>query len=470
VTTDRKTIAAMLLLTISAAGMPRPVLAQTPAPPHATAAAHDPAGDWRATVTFGGTALRLMLHLGERSTYDSPDQGALGLPALMTLEDGRVKILLRGAGQFEGTLSADGGTLAGTLQQGGAAIPVTFERGVFAPAPRPQTPRPPFPYKAEDVTYDNPNQPGVRLAGTLTTPPGAGPFPAVLLITGSGTQDRDETLFEHKPFLVLADALTRRGVAVLRVDDRGIGGSRGGLPSATTADFASDVEAGVAWLKGRAEIDPRRVGLLGHSEGGLIAPMVASRDPAIAFILLWAGPGVPGKEVIVDQARTLAIASGASPEQGQHSADLQRKLLDALLAAPDRETAKATMNAAIAGSGTPPITDATVALMGSPWYRYFMTLDPAVALRAVKAPVLALLGGKDLQVTPAVNEAALRTALADNPRATVEVLPGLNHLFQEAQTGAPAEYAAIEQTIAPAALDRMVDWIARTAGAEAAKD
>lgn len=465
----RDSIAIALLLILAADATP----AQTPAPAptaSAIAPADDPAGDWRATVRVSGTALRLVLHLGARATYDSPDQGALGLPAAMTVENGRVTVLLRGAGQFEGALSADGTTLSGTLTQGGAAIPVTFERGVFAPARRPQTPRPPFPYTAHEVAYDNPNQPGVRLAGTLTTPPGAGPFPAVLLITGSGTQDRDETLFEHKPFLVLADALTRRGVAVLRVDDRGIGGSRGGLPGATTADFASDVEAGVAWLRTRPEIDPRRIGLLGHSEGGLIAPMVASRDPAIAFILLWAGPGVPGKEVIVDQARTLAMASGASPEQAQQSADLQRKLLDALLAAPDRDAAKASMNAALAGSGTPPVTDATVAFMGAPWYRYFMTLDPAVALRAVHVPVLALLGGKDLQVTPAVNEAALRAALAGNPHASVEVLPGLNHLFQPARTGAPAEYAAIERTIAPAALERMVDWIALTAGVAKAKD
>ncbi|MBO9575562.1 MAG: alpha/beta fold hydrolase [Sphingobium sp.] len=419
----------------------------------------DPAGDWRATLTVGPSKIRLVLHLGAQSTFDSPDQGANGLPAQMTVADGKVTVILRGAGRFEGAVSTDGRTLTGALVQGPSSIGVTFERGTFAAANRPQTPKPPFPYRSEDIAYDNPNQAGVHLSGTLTIPAGKGPFPVVLLITGSGTQDRDETLFEHKPFLVLADALTRRGVAVLRLDDRGIGGSHGGLPNPTTADFASDVEAGVAWLKTRPGLDPKRIGLLGHSEGGLIAPMVAAKDPSIAFILLWAGPGINGKEVIIDQARTITLASGGSAEAAKKNADLQHALMDALLTAPDRSAAKIAMNAVAAGSGGPAVSDASVALMSSPWYVYFMKLDPAVALRQVKVPTLALLGGKDTQVSPQANEAALRAALAGNKKATIEVLPGLNHMFQMAGTGAPSEYGDIEQTLDPSALDRMVGWI-----------
>src|SRR5690606_10079131 len=178
----------------------------------------------------------------------------------------------------------------------------------------------------------NPDQPDVRLAGTLTLPERVAPFPAVVLITGSGAQDRDESLFEHKPFLVLADALTRRGVAVLRVDDRGVGGSSPGAQDATTADYATDVEAGLAWLRARKDIDPGRVGLLGHSEGALIASIVASNDPGVDFVVLWAGQGVSGKEVVVEQAREIALANGASSEAAQKIAELQDAILEAVIA------------------------------------------------------------------------------------------------------------------------------------------
>jgi uncharacterized protein len=425
----------------------------------AQSTAPDPSGDWRGTVSLGAVRLRAALHLGDTSTFDSPDQGVRGIPARMTVEGRTITVDIEGIGVFEGTLSADGNVLEGALKQGTAAVPIRFERGVFAAVNRPQTPVPPFPYRSEEVSYDNPRQPDVRLAGTLTLPSRGGPFPAVLLISGSGSQDRDATMFDHKPFLVLADALTRRGIAVLRVDDRGVGGSVRGRQEPTTADFATDVEAGLAWLRARDDIDPSRVGLIGHSEGALIAAMVASRDQAVAFAVLWAGPGVSGAELLVEQARALSLASGASRESAEEVAELQRAILQAVAAEPDLERLRASLARITASRGAAPIGEDAARALRSPWYRHFLTFDPAPALRNVRVPVLALLGGRDAQVPAHQNEPALRAALAGNRGATVEVLPGLNHLFQTARTGAPDEYGTIEETISPSALARMMDWL-----------
>ena len=427
-------------------------------------AAPDPSGDWRGSIAVGDTRQRIALHLGPKSTFDMPERNALGVPVEMKAQGAHVVVTINGAGLFEGDLAPDGQSLNGVMKGGPSDIPIHFERGVFAAANRPQTPQPPFPYRAEEVGFDNPRQAGVHLAGTLTTPPGKGPFPAVFLITGSGAQDRDETIFEHKPFLTLGDALTRRGIAVLRIDDRGIGGSSAGPPNATTADFVTDAQTAVAWLKTRGDIDPKRIGLLGHSEGGIIAPIVASHDPSIAFAVLWASPGIRGRETVVEQVRAIALASGVPAEQAQRSAAMQATILDAVIAASDFAAARTAITAITTSNGAPPIIDATVSQLMSPWYRYFLSLDPAAAMRKVKVPVLALLGGKDTQIPAELNEPTLRSALAGNRQASVETLPGLNHLFQTATTGSPQEYASIEETISPLALNRMVDWIVMQAG------
>ena len=419
----------------------------------------DPSGDWRGTLQAGAVKLRLALHLGETSTFDSLDQGAMGLPARLSVDGRRITVTIAQVGSIEGELSEDGNTINAVLKQGSVSLPVSFERGTFAAANRPQTPVAPFPYRSEEVGYDNPQRPGVHLAGTLTLPPGPGPFPAVLLITGSGAQDRDETIFEHKPFLVLADFLTRRGIAVLRVDDRGVGGSTGATPRDTTADFATDVEAGVAWLKAHSAIDAKRIGLLGHSEGATIAPLVASRDASISFVVLLAGAGVPGADVIVEQVRAIAQAAGMPAAAAEQSARMQRGLMDVLLKHPQDATARAEISAYFAARGAPAPAESTVAQLLSPWYRHFIAHDPRPALRALKVPVLALLGGKDIQVTAAQNVPALQEALRGNPSATVEELPGLNHLFQTATTGAVDEYATITETIAPVVLEHVGEWI-----------
>ena len=420
----------------------------------------DPSGDWRGVLSGGAVKLRVALHLGANSTFDSPDQGAVGLPASTVVDGRRVTVTVARVGVFEGELSVDGSTLAGALKQGGLATPLTFERGAFTAANRPQTPVKPYPYRSEEVGYDNPQRGSVHLAGTLTLPQGAGPFPAVLLITGSGAHDRDETIFEHKPFLVLADYLTRRGFAVLRVDDRGVGGSTGASPSDTMEDFATDVEAGTAWLKTRREIDPARISLIGHSEGGVIAPIVASRDPSIARIVLWAGPGVSGADVIVGQVRAIALASGATPAQAEATAQIQKELLTAIISAPDVAAARTAGAKVLSDHGAPALSEATWRQLNSAWYRNFIAYDPAPTLRAVRAPVLALVGAKDVQVTATENAAALRRALSANPNARVVELPGLNHLFQTAGTGAVGEYGRIEETIAPEALKTIGDWLA----------
>ena len=428
--------------------------------------APDPSGDWITTVKAGAVSLRLALHLHDAgSSFDSVDQGALGLAASMTRQGPHVVVAIEKVGAFEGELSADGQTLTGALKQGPANTPLVFTRGAFTAAHRPQTPVKPYPYREVDAQYDNTARAGVHLAGTLTLPNGPGPFPAVLLITGSGAQDRDETIFEHKPFLVLADALTRRGIAVLRVDDRGTGGSTGASPNDTTFDFATDAEAGVGWLKRRPDIDPRRIGLIGHSEGGVIAPMVAGKDRSVAFLVLWAGPGVRGAEVIAEQVRALALASGAPAAAAEHARDLQARILDAVISAPDASSGRAAAARMMAAAGAPPPTEATLIALTSPWYRAFIAYDPAPALRALKIPVLALVGGKDTQVTAAQNIPALRAALAGDPRAEVVELPGLNHLLQPATTGGVEEYGKTEITIDPAALKLIGDWVVAVAAA-----
>ena len=343
--------------------------------------------------------------------------------------------------------------------------PISFHRGVepsaaaTARVAKPQDPKPPFPYRSEAVAYDNVAE-HVRLAGTLTLPPGPGPHPAVLLITGSGPQDRDETILGHKPFWVIADALSRRGVAVLRVDDRGVGESGGSFAGATTADFATDVAAGVAFLKSRPDVDRHHIGLLGHSEGGVIAPMVANRDRDIAFLVLLAGSSVPGRDILLYQERNayeLAHAPSAVVEAGM--AD-RRKIFEILASAAPQAQASAAISAVFAAEGAPASAAQQAAeQFTNPWTRWFANYDPAPTLRQLRLPVLALYGERDTQVPPAINLAPMRAALKADPRANVVELPGLNHLFQTAVTGQLDEYAKSQETISPKALDLICDWV-----------
>jgi pimeloyl-ACP methyl ester carboxylesterase len=325
---------------------------------------------------------------------------------------------------------------------------------------RPQNPVKPYPYHDEDVSYENKAQ-NVTLAATLTIPLGKGPFPGVVLITGSGPQDRDESLLGHKPFLVLSDYLTRHGIAVLRADDRGVGKSTGVFAKGTTADFATDAEAGVAYLKTRAEIDPHKIGLVGHSEGGLIAPMVAARNKDVAFIVMMAGTGVPGDQILPAQGEAIEVASGKSPEQASRNAANERAMLTLVETEKDDAVLQKELKEKMAGEVPEAQIGLQISQITSVWFRYFLTYDPATALRKVTCPVLAINGSLDKQVLPSQNLPAIRKALAESGNQHVEVdeLPGLNHLFQTAKTGAPAEYSQIEETMSPVALDKMATWI-----------
>jgi pimeloyl-ACP methyl ester carboxylesterase len=285
----------------------------------------------------------------------------------------------------------------------------------------------------------------------------------VVLITGSGPQDRDESLLGHKPFLILSDYLTRHGIAVLRADDRGVGQSTGVFADATTADFATDTEAGVAFLKTRAEVNPHKIGLIGHSEGGVIAPMIAAHNKDVAFIVMMAGTGVPGDEVLVAQLEAISIANGQTAEKAAKDAERQREILKLVETEKDTAALEKEIKEKMPADAPEAQAGLQVTRLTSKWFRYFLTYDPATALRKVTCPVLAINGSLDKQVLPDQNLPVIRKALeeAGNKHFEIDELPGLNHLFQTAKTGSPAEYAQIEETMSPVALEKMANWIAK---------
>ena len=422
-------------------------------------------GDWAGKLDAGAFKLRLILHVHTKdgataATLDSPDQNANGLLATLTLDGDHLRISARGAaGSFDGALTADGASLVGKW----SGAPTTFTRlapGATAAAlNRPQTPVKPYPYREELVAYES-SAANVRLSGTLTMPQGSGPFPAVVLIAGSGPQTRDENVFGHAIFLVLADHLTRHGIAVLRYDKRGLGQSTGDYAAATSGDFAADADAGFHYLKTRPEIDAKRIGLIGHSEGGVIAPMVAESDPAVAFLVLMAGSGVPGDQIIMAQSKAIAAAAGASEAALAAGAVIERRFLDAVMSAKDQDSAELAVREVLKGAGmSAAAIDAQAKAAASDWYRFFLSYDPAPALRRLRLPILAIIGAKDLQVPADQNLPALREALKSDNDAKVLELPGLNHLFQTARIGAPSEYGEIEETMSPTALDLITRWI-----------
>jgi fermentation-respiration switch protein FrsA (DUF1100 family) len=433
-------------------------------------------GAWQGTLDAAGTELRLVFHVEHDAdgrlvgSLDSPDQGAFGIRlSAVEVDSTAVRFAVASlGGEYSGRPTRDGEAIEGHWSQGGARFPLDLARTEEAPlAPeRPQEPEPPYPYTSLDVVFDNPDA-GIRLAGTLTIPSGDGPHPAVALISGSGPQDRDEAVFGHRPFLVLADHLTRRGIAVLRTDDRGVGESTGDFAAATTLDFASDALAAVALLASRPEVDPERIGLIGHSEGALVVPMVANRSADVAFAVLLASSGVSGEELLTMQLIAINRAQGMSESVTEARSALQKRLLDVVASTADDSSAAVEARRILEQAGvTGEPAEAQVRALLTPWMRYFLTYDPLPALRELAVPVLVLAGEKDTQVPPTENLGPADRALREggNPDVTTEVLPGLNHLFQTADTGSPAEYARIEETFAPRALATIADWIAdRTA-------
>ena len=442
-------------------------------------------GNWNGVIEVAGSEIPVVFQFENAGAGKltgimlSPSQTDAKIPlTAVSLFDRKVNIAVDiVGGSYEGKMSARGDTIHGEWTQGGFTTELELEHSDEAFAyDRPQTPKPPFPYRSEKVRF--PNSLGrIELGGTLTIPQDTvNPVPAVVLISGSGPQDRDETIAGHKPFAVIADYLTRRGIAVLRYDDRGVGDSNGTFEFGTTLDFATDAWAAVEYLRTQRAIDPKRIGLIGHSEGGLIAPIVATKREDVAFLVLLAGPGLTGDLTLLTQTKAIGEASGLRPELISLNQRFLKSIYE-VLTEPDpdlaaleilgKEFEKEIKNLAAgdlqAMGEIGPLIEQQVKMIESPWFAQFLKLDPAAYLGRVSVPVLAVIGEHDMQVLPDLHLPAIEAALKANPQASprnvVEEIPGVNHLFQKTENGLPGQYSVIEETISPSVLRKIADWI-----------
>jgi uncharacterized protein len=445
----------------------------------------DMTGNWQGILSAGSQKLTVVFHIKKdslnhfRSSFDSPDQGARGIPCNETRVDAdSLEILIQVIqGGYRGKWDGKN-SISGYFFQVGQHFALELRRGLDTTVAvlRPQTPKPPFPYHSEELEYDNH---GIHYAGTLTFPNSGGPFPAAILITGSGQQDRDETIFGHKPFAVIADYLTRRGFAVLRVDDRQMGKSTGDLSGATTLDFAGDVETSLLELQKRKDIDQEKIGLIGHSEGGMIAAMVAAEKPFVRYIIMLAGPGLKGTELLAWQTEAYDLSLGVNAGVARADKELKAGLMKALLSTTD--TAIRFENAWQSYINWKKNTDPEIVAalhintdadagnlirtylkaLNKPWMMYFLQANPADYLVRLKCKVLALNGSKDIQVVADPNLQAIDAALKKSQVKIyhTEKIPGLNHLFQHCQTCTFREYGELEETFSPEALQLMGDWL-----------
>jgi pimeloyl-ACP methyl ester carboxylesterase len=442
--------------------------------------AASPVGIWSGTLKAGVIELKVAFDISKdkddklSAKFYSLDQTKEALPVkAVTFADGKLTVDLPDLkAKYDGTLNEKGDAISGEFVQAGMKMKLDLARVEKLPvANRPQTPKAPFPYPTEEVSFDNATA-KITLAGTLTLPKGDGPFPAVVLVSGSGPQDRDETLFDHKPFLVLADHFARHGIACLRYDDRGTHKSKGKFVDATSADFATDAYAAVTYLKGRKEIDAKRVGLCGHSEGGIIAPLVATAHPKdVAFIILLAGPGVSGERILAEQMFDGSMLQDPKADEkevkeviaavlrvmrsGKTADDFRKELLAVLEEQVAKEKDEKTREAAKKA------LPAAVARLADPWMRWFVAHDPAPVLEKVTCPVLAVNGERDVQVKAKDNLGAIESALkkGGNKQFKCVEFKGLNHLFQPSKTGQVSEYGNIEETMAPEVLKALTEWI-----------
>lgn len=440
-------------------------------------------GRWDGSISIMGAQLRIIIDFtpdGDNwvGTIDIPQQGAMDLPLhSISFDAPSVQFaMLAGPQQatFDGELVDD--AIAGSFSQSG--FTGTFQLLPVADSKVEAADEEDLPYTAEEVTFGHAD---VTLAGTLTLPEGEGPHPALILVTGSGQQNRDEEIYlapGYRPFAVIADTLTRQGIAVLRYDDRGVGGSTGEVESATSADFAEDTESALNFLREREEIDPAQIGILGHSEGGMIATMLAARNPDVAFIILMAGPGLTGYDVVLAQAVMLAEDSGASAEELERVRAQQTQVLDTvrndegwdeledlideiiaeqIAQLPDAQKAQLGDLDAYAAN----VVAQQMAALQSPWYRFFIAYDPAEDLAQIRVPVLAIFGGLDLQVPAEANAEAISAALetAGNADVTIEIIPNANHLFQAAESGGVDEYSRLAPEFVPGFLETISEWL-----------
>ena len=435
------------------------------------------AGPWNGAIEVSGTSLRIVFHIeetdsGYNATSDSPDQGLYGHAVdNISFENNNLKIrIYKLQVYYSGILTND--SIKGTFKQGGATFPLNLCRGDVEKPRRPQEPQKPYPYYEEEVRFANPTAQGVTLAGTLTLPQQEGVFPAVILISCSGQQNRDEEILGHKPFLVIADFLTRNGFAVLRYDDRGAAASTGTAATCTSYDFSTDAEAAFQYLQTRKEINPKQIGFAGHSEGGMIAPMVAARNKEVASVISLAGSGVRGDSLLFLQNKLIAQSQGVSGQELEIVLNLRRQQNNIIFNTEDVKEVENGLTELFEQYITQTSPLATqkqkdefvkpnVRVCASSWYRYFIKYDPAPALAQVQCPVLALNGEKDLQVSADENLDAIQKILleAGNTNVTIKKFPHLNHLFQTAETGAVTEYGTIEETFSPEVLEVMLNWL-----------
>ncbi|MGI6047323.1 MAG: alpha/beta hydrolase family protein [Petrimonas sp.] len=442
-----------------------------------SALAQEIIGSWSGTLDIMGNKLPIVFNIEKTDTVyvtkmDSPAQNAFGLPTNRTsFANNKLEIIASGLGIFyQGTL--DGDSISGTFNQGGMPFPLVLKQSDKPVFNRPQEPKPPFPYKTEEIFFENKTD-KILLAGTFTVPDSAGTFPTVILTAGSGPNDRDETILGHKPFLVIADHLTRNGFAVLRYDKRGVGQSKGDFARATVQDFTADAESAINYLKTRKEVNKSAIGLIGHSEGGMVVPMVASKNRSVKFIVLLAAPGIKGTEIVLEQNRLGLAALNMEPENLDKSLKLINELLYDLTKWENTEVERTVLRDRLSQLWEQfpllvklklkkdPYVRNQFNEMVKPGYRSFLKTNPADFLQKVKCVVLAINGEKDTQVSADVNLNAIKTALdmSKNYRYEIKKYPNLNHLFQESETGNLDEYGEIEQTISPEVLEDITVWL-----------
>lgn len=443
--------------------------------------AQDITGPWYGILKVQETQLRVVFNIiktdnGYSSTMDSPDQGTKGTPLTSTsFENSVLKLELPAAKIiYEGTLDKEN-KITGTYKQDEQSFELNLSREKIEKEKliRPQEPIQPYPYYTEDVVFEN-KKAKITLSGTLSLPAKEGNYPVVVMISGSGPQNRNEELLGHKPFLVIADHLTKNGIGVLRFDDRGVGESKGDFKTATSQDFATDVEAAVKYLKTRKEINKKKIGLIGHSEGGIIAPMVVAKSKDVHFIVLLAGTGIPGDQLLLLQQELISRASGISDDTLLIANTINKGAYDIILKSTYTEILRTDLtnyfkqvvidypeSVKSLGMSVDDLIKLQVMQLTSPWMQYFIKYDPSIILEKVKCPVLAINGSKDLQVPSKINLEAIKKSLekGDNKNFTTKELPNLNHLFQNCETGSPSEYAIIEETFSPLALDEITIWI-----------
>ncbi len=434
-------------------------------------------GNWLGTLDIMGNKLRIGFQIEKKDTLlvtkmDSPDQGAFGLPTnRTTFIENELEIVASGLGiTYRGTLVGD--SIQGFFGQGGMSLPLVLKRNESPTITRPQHPTPPFDYKTEEVTFEN-KKDKVKLAGTLTLPDSTGTFPTVILVAGSGANDRDETVFGHKPFLVIADYLTKNGFAVLRYDKRGVGSSEGNFMLATIDNFADDANAALTFLRSRPEIDKKRIGIIGHSEGGIVASMLAAENKNVAFAVLMASPGIAGIDVILFQNEISMQQSKMEPENIERLQILNRELLQSLQTWENTDINRTDLRDRLGSIWEQlPILNKMEQkkdifvrnqfnAITMPGYRSFIKSNSQNYLAKVKIPVLAINGENDKQVEAKTNLSGIKKGLEQgkNYRYEIKSYPALNHLFQVSETGWVDEYGKIEQTISPDVLKDITNWL-----------